>query len=230
MNQVLYHYQRRRPPSGSGSRSTEQTASTCGAARPSSTTFLCWPSTRCQCSRTLSLRLWRRHWHRRQHRHSQRKQRLSWTAPRTLASCGHPSVTLRLHHSKAPAAERHHQRHSRTDRGSISPARSCRRKRTAFFAAGEWNREAKDSPVTSPLAPGIFVGHYRGWLGLLRLDHEFNDRNNAFLRVNFDNFTDTNPNGIVGGASLPTVARTFHRRTYSGELGETRRPQSASRQ
>jgi Carboxypeptidase regulatory-like domain/TonB dependent receptor len=93
--------------------------------------------------------------------------------------------------------------------------------KTHFFLAGEWNREAKASPVTSPLAPGSFVGHYRGWLGLLRLDHHINDRNDAFLRVNFDNFTDTNPNGIVGGASLANVARTFHRRTYSGELGET---------
>jgi hypothetical protein len=93
--------------------------------------------------------------------------------------------------------------------------------KTQFFVAGEWNREAKASPITSPLAPGSFVGHYRGWLGLLRLDHQINDTNNAFLRVNFDDFTDTNPNGIVGGASLANVARTFHRRTYSGELGET---------
>lgn len=90
-----------------------------------------------------------------------------------------------------------------------------------FFLAGEWNREAKASPVTSPLAPGSFVGHYRGWLGLLRLDREINARNYAFLRANFDDFTDTNPNGIVGGASLPSVARTFHRRTYAVEVGET---------
>jgi Carboxypeptidase regulatory-like domain/TonB dependent receptor len=93
--------------------------------------------------------------------------------------------------------------------------------KTHFSLAGEWNREAKASPVTSPLAPGSFVGRYRGWLGLLRLDHQINDANSAFLRVNFDNFTDTNPNGIVGGASLANVARTFHRRTYAGELGET---------
>ncbi|HEY9138295.1 MAG TPA: TonB-dependent receptor, partial [Terriglobus sp.] len=64
-------------------------------------------------------------------------------------------------------------------------------------------------------------GHYHGWLGLLRLDHQINEHNNGFLRLNFDNFTDTNPNGIVGGASLANVARTFHRRTYSVELGET---------
>ena len=36
-----------------------------------------------------------------------------------------------------------------------------------------------------------------------------------------DSFTDTNPNGIVGGASLANVARIFHRRTYTGELGDT---------
>ncbi len=94
-------------------------------------------------------------------------------------------------------------------------------KRTHFFVAGEWNREAKASPITSLLAPGSFVGHYRGWLGSLRLDRQINENNNAFAKVNFDNFTDTNPNGIVGGNSLANVARTFHRRTYSGELGET---------
>ncbi len=93
--------------------------------------------------------------------------------------------------------------------------------KTHIFAAGEWNREAKASPVTSPLAPGSFVGHYRGWLGLLRLDRQINANNLAFLRVNFDDFIDTNPNGIVGGASLPSVARTFYRRTYTGEFGET---------
>ncbi len=36
-----------------------------------------------------------------------------------------------------------------------------------------------------------------------------------------DGFHDTNPNGIVGGNSLPTVERVFRRRTYSEELGET---------
>jgi hypothetical protein len=58
--------------------------------------------------------------------------------------------------------------------------------KTQFLVAGEWNREAKASPITSPLAPGSFVGHYRGWLGLLRLDLQIKDANNAFLRVNFD--------------------------------------------
>lgn len=93
--------------------------------------------------------------------------------------------------------------------------------KTHFFTAGEWNREAKASPVTSPLAPGSFVGHYRGWLGLVRFDRQIDAKNQAFLRANFDDFTDTNPNGIVGGANLPSVDRIFHRRTYTAELGET---------
>jgi hypothetical protein len=92
---------------------------------------------------------------------------------------------------------------------------------TQFFAAGEFSRENRVSPVTSPVAPGNFTGHYRGWLGYLRADHQFNDRNSLFFRANLDGFHDTNPNGIVGGNSLPTVGRVFRRRTYSVEVGET---------
>src|SRR5215472_11112295 len=79
---------------------------------------------------------------------------------------------------------------------------------THFYAAGEFTREKRASPVTSPVAPGSFIGRYQGWLAFLRLDHQINDRNTVFLRSNFDGFYDTNPNGIVGGNSLPSVART----------------------
>jgi Carboxypeptidase regulatory-like domain/TonB dependent receptor len=92
---------------------------------------------------------------------------------------------------------------------------------TQFFLAGEYSREEKVSPVTSPVAPGDFVGKYEGWLGLLRLDHQFNDRNSLFFRSSVDAFYDTNPNGIVGGQTLPSVGRIFKRRTYTQELGET---------
>ncbi|MGC2658180.1 MAG: TonB-dependent receptor [Bryobacteraceae bacterium] len=93
--------------------------------------------------------------------------------------------------------------------------------RTQIFAAGEYSVEDRASPVTSPVAPGIFEGHYHDWLGLLRLDHQFSDTNNLFLRSNVDGFYDTNPNGIVGGNSLPSVDRIFRRRTYAEEIGET---------
>ncbi len=92
---------------------------------------------------------------------------------------------------------------------------------TYFFAAGEFTQQNRASPVTSPLAPGNFIGHYRDFMGLLRIDRQMSANNNAFLRLNVDNFYDTNPNGIVGGSSLPTVARTFRRKTYTTELGDT---------
>jgi hypothetical protein len=93
--------------------------------------------------------------------------------------------------------------------------------KTHVFAAGEFSREDKASPVISPVAPGNFIGHYRGWLGDFRLDRQIDANNNVFLRSNVDGFHDTNPNGIVGGNSLPTVDRVFRRRTYSEALGET---------
>jgi hypothetical protein len=92
---------------------------------------------------------------------------------------------------------------------------------THFFLAGEDSREDRASPIVSPVAPGSFVGHYRGWLGFLRLDHSVNDRNTFFFRSDVDGFHDTNPNGTVGGNNLASVDRVFRRRTYSEELGET---------
>jgi hypothetical protein len=92
---------------------------------------------------------------------------------------------------------------------------------THFFLAGEFSQQRRGSQVTSALAPGIFQGHYRDLLGNLRLDRQMSPNNNAFLRWTGDGFYDTNPNGIVGGQTLPTVARTFHRRTYSTEVGDT---------
>ena len=92
---------------------------------------------------------------------------------------------------------------------------------THFFLSGEDSRENRASPVISPVAPGNFVGHYRGWLGFFRLDHKLDDNTTVFFRSDVDGFHDTNPNGIVGGNTLPTVARTFKRRTYSEELGAT---------
>jgi Carboxypeptidase regulatory-like domain len=95
------------------------------------------------------------------------------------------------------------------------------KKLSHFAGSGEYSRQDRASPVTSPLDPGNFIGHYRGWLGTLRLDHPLSSSNNIFLRGSADGFYDTNPNGIVGGSSLPTVARTFRRKTYSVELGDT---------
>jgi len=94
-------------------------------------------------------------------------------------------------------------------------------KRTHFFTAAEYSWENKVSPITNALEPGSFEGKYRDWMALARLDHQFNNANNIFLRVNADHFTDTNPNGTVGGPNLPNVDRIFKRNTYTIALGET---------
>ncbi|HTS13277.1 MAG TPA: TonB-dependent receptor [Candidatus Limnocylindrales bacterium] len=92
---------------------------------------------------------------------------------------------------------------------------------THFAADFQYSWQDRASPVISPVAPGNFVGHYRGLLGFLRIDHQINENNNLFFRSDVDNFHDTNPNGTVGGNNLPTVDRIFKRRTYTEELGET---------
>jgi hypothetical protein len=92
---------------------------------------------------------------------------------------------------------------------------------THFFIAGEFSQQRRGSLVTSLLDPGVFQGHYRDLMATLRIDRQMSAKNNAFFRSSSDGFYDTNPNGIVGGQTLPNVARTFHRRTYSNELGDT---------
>jgi hypothetical protein len=93
--------------------------------------------------------------------------------------------------------------------------------KTQFFLASEHSDEDKASPITSPLAPGSYIGVYHDWLTFLRLDHQFSEKNNGFIRADQDAYFDTNPNGIVGGSSLATVARIFRRRTYSLDFGDT---------
>ncbi|MGO8720888.1 MAG: carboxypeptidase regulatory-like domain-containing protein [Acidobacteriaceae bacterium] len=93
--------------------------------------------------------------------------------------------------------------------------------KTQFFLSGQYGAQDRASPVTSPIAPGNFVGHYRSGLVFLRLDRQINRANNLFLRSDVDSFSDTNPNGTVGGNNLPSVDRIFRKRTYSQQLGET---------
>jgi outer membrane receptor protein involved in Fe transport len=93
--------------------------------------------------------------------------------------------------------------------------------RTHFLLAGEYNDQARQSRITSPLQPGTFTGVYHQWLGLVRLDQEIGDSNHAMLRGTFDRFSDTNPQDAVGGLNLPSAARTFKRRTAGLQLSDT---------
>ena len=92
---------------------------------------------------------------------------------------------------------------------------------TDFIASGEYSWQDRASPVISPLAPGNFIGHYRDLLGFLRFDRALSGTQRVFLHLGADGFFDTNPNGIVGGNTLASVDRIFHRRTYTVEAGDT---------
>jgi hypothetical protein len=103
----------------------------------------------------------------------------------------------------------------------------ARHSRTFFLASAEYSYQDRASPVTSPIESGNYIGHYRDWLGSLRLDRTIHSGQRIFLRGAADAFFDTNPNGIVGGNTLPSVARIFHRRTYTAELGDSAVPSNS---
>jgi outer membrane receptor protein involved in Fe transport len=93
--------------------------------------------------------------------------------------------------------------------------------RTFFLVGAEYNNQRRDSVITSRLAPGVYTGSYQQGLLFARLDHQINERNTLTARVSLDRFTDTNPADAVGALNLPSAARIFRRRTYSGQLSET---------
>lgn len=92
---------------------------------------------------------------------------------------------------------------------------------TQFYLAGETSGRDRGSLVTAGAAPQIFTGRYRDGMLYFRLDRQLNANHELFLRADTDAFYDTNPNGAVGGLTLPSAGRIFKRRTYTGELGET---------
>ena len=65
------------------------------------------------------------------------------------------------------------------------PALPARSHATSSSPANSASSIAR-SPVTSPLEPGNFIGHYQDLLGFLRLDRQFSPRNNAFFRSSDD--------------------------------------------
>ncbi|HEX4964314.1 MAG TPA: TonB-dependent receptor [Thermoanaerobaculia bacterium] len=95
------------------------------------------------------------------------------------------------------------------------------RDKAYWSVAGEYNDQDRDSVITSPLAPGVFTGNYKQKLFYARADANLNDQNHLFGRFNLDRFTDTNPQDVVGGNTLPSAGRTFRRNTMAAQLGET---------
>jgi hypothetical protein len=89
--------------------------------------------------------------------------------------------------------------------------------RTHFLVSEEYSANDRSSVILSPLDPqAIYTGHAKQELFLARLDHSINSNNHLAVRANLDRLTDTNPQDAVGNFALPSTARTFARKTYSG--------------
>ncbi len=54
-----------------------------------------------------------------------------------------------------------------------------------------------------------------------RADADLSASNHLFGRFNLDHFTDTNPQDVVGGITLPSAGRSFRRDTESVQIGDT---------
>ncbi len=92
--------------------------------------------------------------------------------------------------------------------------------RTYFMIASEYDRQMRDSAVTSPVATGVFGGEFRESEMLGRIDQKLTERHSLMARFNFDRFSDANPSDTIGGLNLATTGRDFHRRTYAGQISE----------
>ncbi|MEP7010307.1 MAG: TonB-dependent receptor [Acidobacteriota bacterium] len=93
--------------------------------------------------------------------------------------------------------------------------------RAYFSFGGEYNRQDRDSVITSALAPGVFTGEYRQSLLFGRIDADLSPAHHLVGRANLDRFTDSNPADAVGGIALPSAARTFKRAAEAAQLAES---------
>jgi hypothetical protein len=93
---------------------------------------------------------------------------------------------------------------------------------TYFFGAVEYSSQNRDAVLFSPIQPrSLFTGNFGQTLLLARVDHDLNAANRLTLRTNFDRFSDTNPQDVVSGITLPSAGRIFSRDTYAAALSET---------
>ena len=93
--------------------------------------------------------------------------------------------------------------------------------RVFLLVGGEYNAQDRGSEITSPLAPGVYTGHMTRGLGMIRADADLSPSDHLAARFNMDLLSDTNPQDVVGGNTLPSAGRTFDRRTYAGSLSES---------
>jgi hypothetical protein len=95
--------------------------------------------------------------------------------------------------------------------------------RTHYFGAFDYTQQDRTAPITTPLVPAgtTYLGKYRQGLFDGRVDHRINGAHSITFRANVDRFSDTNPQDVVSGNTLPSAGREFMRHTWSGQVNET---------
>ncbi|HSS76664.1 MAG TPA: TonB-dependent receptor [Thermoanaerobaculia bacterium] len=122
---------------------------------------------------------------------------------------------------QADAPVTNQKSHDELKQGSAYFSGPIVRDRAYWSVAGEYTDQDRDSVITSPLAPGVFTGNYKQKLFYARADADLSSQNHLFGRFNLDRFTDTNPQDVVGGNTLPSAGRTFRRNTEAAQIGDT---------
>jgi len=103
------------------------------------------------------------------------------------------------------------------------------RDKTFFFVTADYTRQDRTTFLSQTLPTFVlppdgsldYTGKYRQELVNARLDHKITADQSLMLRMNFDNFYDTNPQDTVGGTNAPSVARTYSRRSWTAQGNHT---------
>jgi hypothetical protein len=101
--------------------------------------------------------------------------------------------------------------------------------KTFFFATADYTRQDRTTFLSNSLPAFLlpadshldYTGHYRQTLVDARLDHKLTASQNLMFRMNVDRFDDDNPQDAVGGTSAPSVARSYARRSLTGQVNHT---------
>src|SRR5262249_35642259 len=95
--------------------------------------------------------------------------------------------------------------------------------RTHYFAAFDYTHQHRTAPITTPIVPPgtTSIGNYRRGLFDARADHGISSEHSLTLRVSVDRFSDTNPQAVVSGNTLPSAARVFTGPSWSAQSNET---------
>jgi hypothetical protein len=101
--------------------------------------------------------------------------------------------------------------------------------KTFFFATSDYTWQDRTTFLSSSLPAFVlpadgdlsYTGHYRQLLFDGRIDHKLTSNQNLMFRMNVDRFSDDNPQDAVGGTNAPSVARSYRRGSYTGQINHT---------